>query len=109
MHQHNLKRKVAEPEDVAEEEDSENDVVESPEIKRAKMEFLKSLYAGKKQPSEVLVVVETEEKKKEEESHSKDHKAESQKKKSEGIWSNAKQSEVQSEVEMEEKRKKSQQ
>ena len=38
MHQHNLKRKVTEPEDVAEEEDSENDVVESPEIKRAKTE-----------------------------------------------------------------------
>ena len=94
MHQHNLKRKAAEPEDVAEEEeDSENEVVESPEIKRAKTEYLKRLYSRNKQQSEV-VVVETEEKKKEEESHSKDHKAESQKKKSEGIWSNAKQSEV---------------
>ena len=90
---HNLKRKAAEPEDVAEEEDSENDVVESPEIKRAKTEYLKRLYSRNKQQSEV-VVVETEEKKKEEESHSKDHKAESQKNKSEGIWSNAKQSEV---------------
>ena len=40
MHQHNLKRKAAEPEDVAEdEEDSENEVVESPEIKRAKTEY----------------------------------------------------------------------
>ena len=86
MHQHNLKRKVTEPEDVAEEEDSENDVVESPEIKRAKMEFLKNLYAGKKQPSEVLVVVETEEKKKEEESHSNEDDAEIQKKKYEDIW-----------------------
>ena len=56
MHQHNLKRKVAEPEDVAEEEDSENDVMESPEIKRAKTEYLKSLYAGNKQQSEVVVV-----------------------------------------------------
>ena len=37
---------------VAKEEDSENDVMESPEIKRAKMEFLKNLYARKKQPTE---------------------------------------------------------
>ena len=91
MHQHNLKRKVAEPEDVAEEEDSENDVMESPEIKRAKTEYLKSLYAGKKQQSEVvLVVVETEEKKKEEESHSNEDDAEIQKKKYEDIWRQAK-------------------
>ena len=81
---HNLKRKAADSEKVAE-EDSENDVVESPEVKRAKMEYLKRLYSGNKQQTEV----ETEEKK--EESHSKD-KAESQKKKSEGNWSNAKQS-----------------
>ena len=60
------------------------------------MEYLKRLYSGNKQQSEV----ETEEKK--EESHSED-KAESQKKKSEGIWSNAKQSEV----EMEEKKEES--
>ena len=54
---HNLKRKATEPEDVAEEEeDSENEVVESPEIKRAKTEYLKSLYAGNKQQSEVVVV-----------------------------------------------------
>ena len=84
---HNLKRKAAEPEDVAE-EDSENEVVESPEVKKARMKYLKRLYSGNKQQSEV---VETEEKK--EEGHSED-KAESQKKKSEGIWSNAKQSEV---------------
>ena len=86
---HNLKRKAAEPEDVAE-EDSENEVVESPEVKKARMKYLKRLYSGNKQQSEV--VLETEEKK-EEESHSEE-KAESQKKKSEGIWSNAKQSEV---------------
>ena len=60
---HNLKRKASEPEDVAE-EDSENEVAESPDIKRAKMEYLKSLYGGNKQQSEV--VVETEEKKEEE-------------------------------------------
>ena len=81
---HNLKRKATDSEKVAE-EDSENDVVESPEVKRAKMEYLKRLYSGNKQQTEV----ETEEKK--EESHSED-KAESQKKKSEGNWSNAKQS-----------------
>ena len=59
MHQHNLKRKAAEPEDVAEEEDSENEVVESPEIKRAKTEYLKRLYSGYKQQSEVVVVETT--------------------------------------------------
>ena len=92
---HNLKRKAADSEKVAE-EDSENEVVESPEVKRARMEYLKRLYSGNKQQSEA--VLETEEKK--EERHSED-KAESQKKKSEGIWSNAKQSEV---VEKEESR-----
>ena len=48
---HNLKRKAADPEEVA--EDSENDIVESPEIKRARMEYLKRLYSGNKQQSEV--------------------------------------------------------
>ena len=76
---HNLKRKAADSEKVAE-EDSENEVVESPEVKRAKMEYLKSLYGGNKQQSEA--VLETEEKK--EERHSED-KAESQKKKSDAF------------------------
>ena len=91
-------RKAADSEKVAA-EDSENDVVESPEVKRAKMEYLKRLYSGNKQQSKV----ETEKKK--EESHRKD-KAKSHKKKSEGIWSNAKQSEVVV-VEMEEKKEES--
>ena len=61
------------------EEDFENDVVESPEIKRAKMEYLKSLYHGNKQQSEV----ETDEK------EGSEDKAEIQKKTFEDIWRNA--------------------
>ena len=49
---HNLKRKATESEDVAE-EDSENEVVESPEVKKARMKYSKSLYSGNKQQSEV--------------------------------------------------------
>ena len=75
-----MKRKAAESEDVAE-KDSENEVVDSPEVKKARMAYLKSLYSGNKQQSEV--VLETEEKK-EEESHSEE-KAESQKKKSDAF------------------------
>ena len=52
---HNLKRKAAESEDVAE-EDSENEVVDSPEVKKARMKYLKRLYSGNKQQSEVVVV-----------------------------------------------------
>ena len=50
---HNLKRKAADSEEV--EENSENDVVESPEVKRAKMEYLKSLYHGNKQQAEEVM------------------------------------------------------
>ena len=80
--EHNLKRKAADSEEV--EEDSENDVVESPEIKRARMEYLKRLYHGNKQQSEEEM----------EEKEESDDKAEIQKKRFEDIWHNAKQSEV---------------
>ena len=74
---HNLKCKATDSEEV--EQDSENEVVDLPEIKRAKMEYLKSLYHGNKQQAELEMEVQ----------EGGDKEAEIQKKKFKEIWRNA--------------------